>query len=155
MKNTNTLLLKAMTVAAVLVLAGCAGTRPMLGVDGGLLKPCPDKPNCVNSQAQGSDHFIEPVVFSGELADARDQLVVAINSMERAEIIESEDSYIRAEFTSLFFGFVDDVEFYLSPSEQSALIIAHVRSASRLGHSDFGVNRERVEAIREKLKRKE
>ena len=57
--------------------------------------------------------------------------------------------YLYAEYSSALFGFVDDVEFYFPPETH----IIHVRSASRLGHSDLGVNRKRIEAIRARLLR--
>ena len=71
----------------------------------------------------------------------------AIESMERTKIIEETDNYLYAEFKSKIMGYVDDVEFYLDPNEN----VLHVRSASRLGKSDLGVNRKRIEAIRAKL----
>lgn len=71
-----------------------------------------------------------------------------IESMERTTIIEQTDNYLYAEFKSKLMGYVDDVEFYLDPNEN----VIHVRSASRLGKSDLGVNRKRVEEIKEKLK---
>ena len=67
--------------------------------------------------------------------------------MPRTSIVEERADYLYAEFASRLLGFVDDVEFYFPPNER----IIHVRSASRLGHSDFGVNRKRIEDIRAKL----
>jgi uncharacterized protein (DUF1499 family) len=74
-----------------------------------------------------------------------------VKEMNRSKIITAEDNYIRAEFSSKLFGFVDDVEFYF-PDTTSTKAIIHVRSASRVGYSDLGVNRKRIEQIRNRLK---
>jgi uncharacterized protein (DUF1499 family) len=124
---------------------GCSGVRPSpLGVKGGLLAPCPTTPNCVSSQSADSDHAIAPLRYRDDAVDAMTELKKVIRSMKRAEIVVSTDSYLHAEFTSAVFRFVDDVEFLCD--ERARLI--HVRSASRVGRSDFGVNRKRVEEIR-------
>ena len=121
-----------------------SGKRPTnLGVKDGKLTPCPGSPNCVNSQSQDPKSKIDPLPPVA-IADLRK----VIESMERTTIIEQTDNYLYAEFKSKFMGFVDDVEFYLDPNEN----VIHVRSASRLGQSDLGVNRKRVEEIGEKLK---
>jgi len=111
------------------------------------LPPCPDSPNCVASQSPDEAHYIAPLSYQGELAQAREALLSIIQSMARANIVTAEDNYIHAEFTSLVFRFVDDVEFYLNADNKTI----EVRSASRKGHYDFGVNRNRVEAIRKQL----
>ncbi|MEO1134470.1 MAG: DUF1499 domain-containing protein, partial [Cyanobacteria bacterium J06639_1] len=67
-----------------------------------------------------------------------------VEGMEQTKVVERGDRYLYAEFTSKLMGFVDDVEFY---ADEAASVI-HVRSASRLGKSDLGVNRKRIEAIR-------
>ncbi len=120
-----------------------AGKRPdNLGVKDGQLAPCPGTPNCVSSQSQDPKAKIAPLpkVSIAELKKV-------IESMERTTIIEETDNYLYAEFKSQLMGYVDDVEFYLDLNEN----VVHVRSASRLGKSDLGVNRKRVETIREKL----
>jgi uncharacterized protein (DUF1499 family) len=120
-----------------------AGTRPNnLGVKDGKLAVCPGSPNCVNSQSQDAQSQIEPL-----RAMAIADLKKIIESMERVTIIQETDNYLYAEFKSKLMGYVDDVEFYLDPGEN----VIHVRSASRLGKSDLGVNRMRIEEIRAKL----
>lgn len=122
-----------------------AGTRPTdLGVRDGRLKAAPVTPNCVNSQSTGGYSAIAPLAYDsdGKMALARLQALVAANPA--AKIIESQPEYFHAEFRSKWLGFVDDVEFHL---DQPARAI-HVRSASRLGRGDYGVNRQRVEALR-------
>lgn len=126
-----------------------AGQRPNnLGVKDGKLAPCPNSPNCVSSQAPDGDaeHKIAPLTYSNA-AEAMTQLKQVIASMERTRIIEATDTYLYAEFETKLMGFVDDVEFYLDPTAQ----VIQVRSASRLGQSDLGVNRKRVEEIRQKF----
>lgn len=122
-----------------------SGTRPSnLGVTEGRLAPVPDSPNCVSSQAPESDseHYIEPLSYSGSAAEAIAKVKAIVEGLERTEIITESSDYLYAEFTSKLMGYVDDVEFLAKDG------ILQVRSASRLGQSDLGVNRKRVEAIR-------
>lgn len=133
-------------VAATLILSSCAGAPPKHpGVTGGHLAPCPDKPNCVVSHTpDDADHYVTPIAYTGDRKAAHDRLIQVINTLPRTRITVEKPNYIHAEFTSAVFRFVDDVEFYF-PDEP----VIHVRSASRLGYSDFGVNRNRIEKIRE------
>lgn len=125
-----------------------SGRRPNgLGVRNGLLKPVPDSPNAVSSQATGGYHRIAPLVYNGTFEPAMAALKSIIESTPRTSIVEERADYLYAEFTSRLIGYVDDVEFYFPPKEP----VIHVRSASRLGYSDFGVNRKRIEDIRAKL----
>lgn len=148
------LALAAVSIAAFLALPGekimFAGKRPAnLGPQSGQLAPCPSSPNCVSSFSQDAEHKIEPLAYNSEPAVAMANLKEAIESLEKTKIITASDNYIYAEFTSRLMGFVDDVEFLL---DEGAKVI-HVRSASRLGQSDLGVNRKRIETIRTKLDR--
>ncbi len=125
-----------------------AGKRPNnLGVRDGKLTSCPGTPNCVSSQSDSPKEKVKPLTYDSTPEVAMAKLKGVIEAMERAKIIEESSNYLYAEFTSKLMGFVDDVEFYL---DEGAKLI-HVRSASRLGKSDLGVNRQRVEAIREKF----
>ncbi len=125
-----------------------AGKRPTnLGVESGKLTACPETPNCVNSQAQDAQHKIDPLTYKSTPAKAIADLKTVIENMERTKIITESENYLYAEFTTKLMGFVDDVEFFL---DEGANVI-HVRSASRLGQSDLGVNRKRVETIRAKF----
>ena len=122
----------------------CAGTRPDdLGVSAGNLADCPGSPNCVNSQAPDEKHGVAPFTYEGSREDAFSRLKKAVSTLKRTEIVEERADYLRMEVTSALFRFVDDVEFYF-PEEK----VIHVRSASRIGYSDLGVNRKRVEKIR-------
>lgn len=141
----------SVVILSFIFLMGCSGTMPKLGVNSGQLMPCPDKPNCVSSQATDAEHFIEPIHFTGTRQAAQDRLLKILKVLERTKIIIAEENYLHVEFTSKVFGFVDDVEFYF-PSTQTEKIIINMRSASRLGHSDLGANRKRIEQIRNSFK---
>ena len=108
------------------------------------LSPCPDSPNCVSSLSTDPARLIEPLRYTGSLTDARQKLISLLENSKRARLISVETDYIHAEFRSLIFKFADDVEFYFSSEDR----IIHVRSASRTGYYDFGVNRRRVERLR-------
>ena len=112
-----------------------------LGVRDGLLAACKSSPNCVSSQANPADreHYIAPFHAGGEpMAAVRK----AVESLPRTKIIRQDKNYLYAEFRSKLLGYVDDVEFFFDGNA------VHVRSCSRLGRRDFGVNRKRVEALR-------
>lgn len=122
-----------------------SGTRPdTLGIEDGQLRPCPSTPNCVSSQSKDNGHGIAPFAFRSSASEAFEQLKSVIQSLPRTKIIAANSPYLYAEFTSEFMGFVDDVECYLDEAANEI----QVRSASRLGESDLGVNRKRVEQIR-------
>ena len=124
-----------------------AGRRPLnLGARDGRLAPPKRTPNCVSSQADPADteHYIAPIAFKGTLAEAMAAAKRAIESMERSLVVREERGYVYAEFASRLLGYVDDLE--LLYDEKAGVF--HVRSASRLGRRDFGVNRKRVEALR-------
>ncbi|MBF0350323.1 MAG: DUF1499 domain-containing protein [SAR324 cluster bacterium] len=127
-------------------LFSCAGKRPEnLGVKDQHLAPCPNKPNCVSSQSQDDSHFIKPLTYLGTVEESRQWLKEIITSKPNTTLIKEESDYFWFEFKSALMGFVDDVEFYFPQSEQ----IIHVRSASRLGYSDMGANRKRIELLRQ------
>jgi uncharacterized protein (DUF1499 family) len=128
-----------------------SGTRPgNLGVHDGRLAPPKRTPNNVNSQIDknaDAEHYIEPLRYAGDAGQAWSALRRIVDGMQRVKVVKSEADYLYAEFASKLMGFVDDTEFYLD--EKAGVI--HVRSASRLGRRDFGVNRQRIEYIRAKL----
>jgi len=125
-------------------LFSCSGRPAGLGVTNGKLVPCPQSPNCVSSQSTDEKHYIEPLHYDGPIEEAREAILTVIQSMKRTKIVIQTDNYIRAEFVSALFRFVDDVEFYFD--EESKTI--HLRSASPVGYYDLGVNRKRMEQIR-------
>ena len=137
----------------VLMLAGfssASGTAADPGQSGGRLTACPESPNCVNSQATDARHAIAPIRFTGSQQEAREQVLHLLESLRRVEVVRVEQDYIRATFRSALFRFVDDVEFFF-PAEEAGTTVIHVRSASRVGYFDLGVNRKRVERLRRSL----
>ena len=128
----------------VFFLNGCSGSPTDLGVQEGKLKPCSGRPNCISSQSQGRKHYEPPLTYDGLLGPANKALENAIGSMPGSRIVTYGYNYIHAEFSSDWFGFVDDVEFYFDELHKTI----HLRSASRAGYSDFGVNRRRMKEIR-------
>lgn len=127
---------------------GCNSPKsPFVGVKDGRLSGCPDSPNCVSSEAQDDDHRTPPFEFSGDPVAVWPKFVAAVEAMPRTVVISKTDLYLHAEITSRIFSFVDDLELLLQPKAG----IVSIRSASRLGKSDFGVNRKRVETLRQTL----
>jgi uncharacterized protein (DUF1499 family) len=124
-----------------------SGKRPAdLGVKNGNLKAPPSSPNAVSSQATDG-HQIAPLAYNGSREQAMKALKAIVESTPNTRIVETKPDYLYAEYASALIGFVDDVEFYFPPNGK----IIHERSASRLGYSDLGVNRKRIEAIRARL----
>ena len=114
-----------------------------LGVQSGRLTPCPDSPNCVSSFATDEEHRVEPLALDGDPTTALAALRQAIETMPRTAIVDAGEDYLHAEATSLIFRYVDDLEVLIDASAGKI----HLRSASRAGYSDLGVNRKRVEAL--------
>lgn len=121
-----------------------AGKTPELGIQGGKLLPCPSTPNCVVSQGADPDHKIEPIAYRGSRDEARELLTKVLGVVPSTAIVAQQADYIRVKSTSRILGFIDDTEFYLPEDEP----VIHVRAAARLGESDLGVNRRRLEQIR-------
>jgi len=123
-----------------------------LGVREGKLKPPYRTPNSVSSQAglwPDGDYAstyasIEPLRVRGDRATAITRLRALLAAWPGARIVAEEPDYLRVEFTTRWLRFVDDAEFWLDPAHN----VIQVRSASRLGRKDFGVNRARIETIR-------
>ena len=170
---TNRRILRNSIAGVILLSAGAIGgmrafnrlSSPPedLGVIDGRLWAYSDSPNCVSSQAPtGDSHYIEPLkikfdeYFLGgkrpRLPDeihtythAIEKLAKIADGLPRSTICRISDDYLHVEFRSLVFGFVDDAEFVVDANDDTI----HLRSASRFGYSDFGVNRKRIERIRQ------
>lgn len=110
------------------------------------LGPCPSSPNCVSTQARDQEHSIAPFRYQRSKTEAKEALKGVILSLPRTRLVEENETYLHYEFTSLLLRFVDDVEFLFDDEAKTI----HFRSASRVGHSDFGVNRRRMEEIRKR-----
>ena len=135
----------ALLVIVVLAVYARTATRPSnLGVENGSLAACPDSPNCVSSRAKRESQQIAPFTYSGKTVVAMSRLREIVEAFPRARIVTQQGEYMHVEFTSAVFRFVDDAEFLNDPAES----VIHIRSASRVGHSDLGANRRRVEQIR-------
>ncbi len=125
-----------------------SGKRPQgLGFSAGKFKPCSWKPNCVSSTTDPQAdrrHYVEPLNFTGDAVKAWARLNGVIKAAPRASVVREDAGYMQLEFRSSLMGFTDDVECALDAQNSKI----HVRSASRLGVRDFGVNRARIESIR-------
>ena len=116
--------------------------RPGLGLVEGQLRRCPESPNCVCSEGVSGEHAIEPLRYTGPSEAAWSRLVAVVEATSNSHIVTHEAAYLRVEFVTPLMRYVDDVEFRLTPEA------IHVRSASRVGRTDLGANRQRVEALR-------
>lgn len=123
------------------VVIGCGGQPPKPGPVG--LAPCPDSPNCVSSLAARPGQQVAPLPFAGDGQAAMQRLQTLIEAMPRSRVVEARPGLIRAEFHTRIFKFKDDVTFWLDEPNK----VIHLRSASRSGYYDFGVNRKRTETI--------
>jgi uncharacterized protein (DUF1499 family) len=132
------------SVVLCLLALSCSASRPAgLGVTDGRLAPCPNSPNCVSTQAERESQRMPPLVYRGTREEARRRLLRVIESLPRTKIVANEPDYLAVEFRSRIFRFVDDVEFLFDDRER----VIHFRSASRIGYSDLGANRSRMEGI--------
>lgn len=144
--------LRSFVFATVFFLAACGGSRPPgLGLAGNGLTPCPPTPNCVHTgdryPAEVAPLVLAPVWVGASTGDLWPLVMDAVRELPRTEIVTQEEGYLHAESTSRIFRFVDDLEVY----HDRVLGELVVRSASRMGRSDLGVNTDRVEALREGL----
>lgn len=148
MQITRILSIGALLLITSMALLSCTGKRPVnIGVSDSGLAPCPASPNCVSSDAGDSSHSIPPLQLEVPPDVAWITARELVARLPRTLIVQETSGYLHAECQSALFGFVDDLELHLRPAEN---IIA-IRSASRLGYADFGVNRRRVEALRHAL----
>jgi uncharacterized protein (DUF1499 family) len=143
-KTSMYVLIPALIVLAMIAVP-CAsqGKRP-LGMTDGKLPPCPRRPNCISSEEDAGSAQIEPLAFSGTPGAAWECLKRAIQSIGGTIELES-DGYIWAVFKTTVFRFVDDMDFRIDPRNR----VVHLRSASRIGYYDFGVNNRRTAALRQ------
>jgi len=121
-------------------------TTPDVGMVDGKLRSCPDSPNCVCSEAYtetDATHQIPAVRVKGKNIEAPWELLRESVIDQGGTIIREDNGYLHAEFSSSIFRFVDDLELRVDRQEG----VIHLRSASRVGHSDFGANRKRIEAV--------
>jgi uncharacterized protein (DUF1499 family) len=138
---------RAFALSSLLLLAplSCAphAHPPAEAAPARFLAPCSSSPNCVSSLAVDAAHHVDPLQVTGDPAHAMDDLRRIIESMPRTRIVAASNTALHAEFRSRVFRFVDDVDLQLDGR------VVQIRSASRTGYSDWGVNRRRVEDIRQ------
>jgi uncharacterized protein (DUF1499 family) len=125
-----------------IVFIGCG--KSITGIQDGRLMPCPSSPNCVSSYETDASHSIDALTYKGSRENAQKAVLSILTEMPAVKIITSEDGYIHAEFRSRIFQFVDDVEFQFLETPR----VIHMRSSSRVGYSDLGVNKKRMAQIR-------
>ncbi len=130
-------------IAALLIATVTTAGNPAMAAN---LADCPKSPNCVSSQASDPDRRVAPLNGGKNAEQARQRLTAVLDSLPRVSWTAPSDQRIEAQFTSLVFRFTDDVVFEI---EDDGTI--QVRSASRIGYSDFGANRSRVDMLRERL----
>ncbi|MFC2171281.1 DUF1499 domain-containing protein [Acidobacteriota bacterium] len=129
---------------ALMILARTAARPGHLGLKDGRLAPCSSTPNCVSSQSSDQKNFIEPIFLDHSEEEAIARLMTILGNRKDGKVITARKRYVHVEFRSRLFGFVDDAEFYLDEDAK----VLHFRSAARVGYSDLGVNRKRLEDIR-------
>jgi uncharacterized protein (DUF1499 family) len=117
-----------------------------LGANNGNLAELSKKPNNVSSQTDDKEKYVEPLNFIDDLTNSKSKVIGILDEYPGAKIIKNEDNYIYAIFTTGTMKYKDDVEFYFDENSN----VIHYRSASRIGYSDMGLNRERYNAIAQK-----
>jgi uncharacterized protein (DUF1499 family) len=139
-------LIPALIFLAMFALSCASQGKGPLGMTDGKLPPCPRRPNCLSSEDDAGSARIEPLAFTGTPAAAWECVKLAIQGIGGAIEFESE-GYIWAVFKTTVFRFIDDMEFRIDPIHR----VVHLRSASRIGYYDFGVNQRRTAALRQRF----
>ena len=132
-----------LALIATMLLFSCS-KGPAPDVAEGTFAPCPDSPNCVSSDSKDTHHAIAPFLLNPQGKDSWPEIQAAVLSLPRTKVVSERTNYVRVECRSAVLRFVDDLELQLRPEEG----IVAVRSASRTGYYDFGVNRRRIEKLR-------
>ncbi len=140
------------TRLTMLLISGCPAARPEdgAGIDSSCLQSCPDKPNCVSTEAHKRMHNIDVFHLKADLSKNWLEVQSVVAAIPRSIIVRADETYIHAIFKSRIFRFTDDLELVLDPSSG----IISIRAAAKSGYWDLGVNRGRVEQLRHKLQSK-
>lgn len=138
----KTLLIFCIIIISLIIISCVAKTPTTIGN----FTDCPNKPNCVSTKNSNSKSYIEPIRYTGSRVEAKKNLFLTLETFKESRVKNEKDNFIHVEFFSKIFGFVDDVEFYFNKPG-----VIEFRSASRIGYSDLGVNRNRMESIRSKF----
>lgn len=136
-------------ILAIVVLFGTRSylsrsSPPTLDLVQGKLRPCPSSPNCVSSEGADGDHAIDPLPYRGDRVGSERALNAALATLPRTTIQRRQGDYWHAMQVSGLFRFIDDIEVRFDDASQQI----QLRSGSRVGYSDLGVNRKRSEALR-------
>lgn len=138
---------KLLTALIILTLTSCGGNmKKNSSLVDGIFQPCPSSPNCVSSMDDGK-RSIKPLIYTGDAKQVMMTVKQVAGELPGASLVEEEANYLHYTVKSRVFGFIDDLEIYL-PEEQQTV---HLRSASRVGYYDFGVNRSRVDRLKKML----
>jgi uncharacterized protein (DUF1499 family) len=131
----------ALATLSMALFSRCSGgPPPNIGLTDGKLSPCPESPNCVSTRSDDRQHGIAALPVRGDKAETMQAILQVVGKMKRTTVITRRDDYLHVEYRTKM-GFVDDVEFQLDEATNAV----HFRSASRIGYSDLGVNRKRME----------
>jgi len=126
-----------------MLLTACSNAKKGPTFDGVTLGSCPDSPNCISSLDEREEHYYEELTYSTDRATAS-AVILDAAKVGNYEVITSSEEYVHILYKTKVFRFKDDLEFFL-PADKKVI---HMRSAARLGHSDFGVNRKRLDVIK-------
>jgi uncharacterized protein (DUF1499 family) len=137
--------LKLAVVVLVFLFLGSNMEKNLTGLQNGRLIPCASSPNCVCSEFSDS-HFVEPFPYLENIEQSRDKIISIISNDTKAEILSQNSYYIHVVFTTIFMKYKDDVEFRFDDENH----VIHVKSASRVGYSDLGKNKSRIDSLRKK-----
>lgn len=148
-RSSSALSLVALTLA--ILLNGCSVMKPKQFTQPqspNRLTACSSAPHCVSSQAdKSSSHYVAPFNYSGSTQHAHEVLLQVLRSSDNATVVSAEPRFVHATYHSSVFHFVDDVTFIIEPDRH----IIDVKSSARIGFYDFGVNRRRVEHLRNRF----
>ena len=141
------------TALMMLMISGCSAVRSedAAGTCSTHLLNCPESPNCVSTEAPDNRHKIDAFRLKGDFSKNWSEIQRVLAALPRCAVVKADETYLHATFKSRVFGFVDDLEFFLNPSNG----IISIRSAAQTGYWDFGVNRRRVEHLRQELRARE
>ncbi|MGB0452924.1 MAG: DUF1499 domain-containing protein [Bacteriovoracaceae bacterium] len=142
------MLIKSSFLLTFIFLSACSSPKVNVGLIDGKLRPCPESPNCVSTQSTQEEKIMKPLSFSLSLDEMKKKIKSVLLQLPRTTLVTEEKNYLHFEFKSLIFRWVDDVEFLIDENQNKV----HFRSASRVGHSDLGVNRKRMDELLLKLK---
>lgn len=133
------------SLAGIFILAALSKSSKAIGILDAKLAHCPDKPNCVCSEfPDDTKHYIEPILVPEYSIHVLEKLKLSLNAMG-GKLQKESENYLAYTFTSKFFRFIDDLEIRIDPSRKQI----HIRSASRIGYSDSGVNIKRAEKLKD------